>query len=79
VVWKTKIALIAALTGLSLASPAHAQAFGVAYGTGNPTSSYFGDDGVLKHGYAPVQEQVAASYRNGLDAYARVNQQPAAR
>ncbi len=70
-VQKTKIALIAALMGLSLASSAHAQAFGAAYGTGNLTPSYFADDGSLKHGYPPEQQQVAAAHRKGLNAYAR--------
>jgi hypothetical protein len=70
-VQKTKIALFAVLMGLSLASPAHSQAFSLAYGTGNLTPSYFGDDGGLKHGYPPEQEQVGAPHRNGLNAYAR--------
>jgi hypothetical protein len=70
-VQKTKIGLIAALMGLSLASPAHSQAFSLSYGTGNPTPSYFGDDSVLRRGYAPVEEKVATAHRSGLNAYAR--------
>jgi hypothetical protein len=54
-VQKTKIALIAALTGLSLASPARSQAFSSSYGTGNPTPSYFGEDGGLRHGYQCIR------------------------
>lgn len=70
-VQKTKVALFAALMGLSLAPPAHSQAFSLSYGTGNPTPSYFGDDGVLRHGFPPEQEHVAAPHRRAPNAYAR--------
>jgi len=70
-VQKTRIALIAALMGLNLASPAHSQAFSLSYGTGNLPPSYFGDDGGLRRGYPPEHEQVAAPHRIALNAYAR--------
>ncbi len=68
----TKVKLIAAVAvAAATATPAFAQSFGLVYGTGNETPTYFDQDGSLHRGTAPQRgnqiAQIAAAHRSGLN------------
>jgi hypothetical protein len=66
---KAKLVIMTTVAALTFATPAFAQTFAKAYGTGNAQSSYFDDQGSLHLGYPSSQEQPATSV-TGLYAYA---------
>lgn len=76
---KWKIATVAAIMAAGIASPAFAQAFNAAYGTGNPMATYYDNSGGLHLGTAaqqklataPQQNRFAAR-QNGLNAFAMI-------
>jgi hypothetical protein len=68
---KSKIAVVAAIAALSIASPALAQSFNGSNGTGNELPSYYDQNGGLHAGIAPQHDQIVAG-RSGLNAFASV-------
>jgi hypothetical protein len=71
-VTKSKIAMIAAVLGLISASPALAQSFNRADGSGNELPSYYDSQGGLHAGIPSEQKQIVA-HRSGLSAFASVS------
>lgn len=71
-VTRSKIAMIAAIVGLTCASPAFAQSFNRPDGTGNELPSYYDSQGGLHAGMPSEQPQIVAQ-RSGLSAFASVS------
>jgi hypothetical protein len=71
-VTKSKIAIIAAVLGLISASPALAQSFNRADGTGNELPSYYDSQGGL-HADMPTERPQIIAHRSGLSAFASVS------
>ena len=67
----SKIAMIAAIVGLTCASPAFAQSFNRPDGTGNELPSYYDSQGGLHAGMPSEQPQIVA-HRSGLNAFASI-------
>jgi opacity protein-like surface antigen len=71
-----KVAVLAVVAAVCLASPAFAQAFDADYGTGNSISTYYDSNGALHLGTASQRAQVAmqqkwiAPRRRGESAFA---------
>ena len=69
---KSRIAVLAGIAMLGLASPASAQSFNRSDGTGNELPSYYDSQGGLHAGIAGAQQNQIAIHRSGLSAFARV-------
>jgi hypothetical protein len=69
---RSKFVVAGAIVLLGLASPAFAQSFNRANGSGNELPSYYDSQGGFHAGIAPAQQNQIAARRSGLNAFARV-------
>jgi hypothetical protein len=70
---KSKLIVAAAVATFSLASPAFAQSFSSAWGTGNEMPSYYDANGGLHEGTVASQQNQTVARQSGLNAFAMVS------